>query len=84
MDNYGTVTTEQLDELRTKIKDLQREKPQSIRSMSTECMISHGSLSSFLKGKEVNWLTYCKILAMYERRKKGEMYPQYNQRNKGK
>jgi hypothetical protein len=68
MDNYGIVTFEQQEELRNKIKALQRIRPQSIRSMSRECSISHVSLSHFLRGKDVNWLSYCKLLALIERK----------------
>lgn len=84
MDQYGIVTLEQQEELRNKIKQLQHQKPQSLRSMARECLISHVSLAQFLRGKEVNWLTYCKLSAMVERRERGDMYSLYNDRNKGK
>jgi hypothetical protein len=70
MDNYGIVTFEQQEELRDKIKAMQRMRPQSIRSMARECSISHVSLSHFLKGKDVNWLSYCKLLALVARKDK--------------
>lgn len=85
MEEYGIVGLEAQEELRNKIKDMQREKPQSFRSMARECGIGHhASLVLFMRGKEITWLTYCKIVAMVERRERGETFSLYNERNKGK
>ena len=67
-------TKEQQEKIIQRIRNKQKEKPRSLKSISVECRMRVTEIVDFLAGKDCTWETYCKLQALIEREENGATY----------